>query len=76
MLPSLMKRTHADLFRLHAGEQAFGTLYIGVTNNIIGRVEQQRAGEGSTYTRKYRVHRLVWSQQYGDICEAIQREKR
>lgn len=75
MLRSLMEHTHADLFLLHAGEQAFGTLYIGVTNNIIGRVERHRAGEGSTHTRKYRVHRLVWSQQYGDIREAIQREK-
>jgi len=52
----------------------YGTLYIGVTNNIIGRVEQHHAGEGSAFTRKHRVHRLVWYEQYSNIREAIQRE--
>src|SRR3981189_2638600 len=36
-----------------------GTLYIGVTNRLIFRVEQHRAGKGSAFTRKYRVHMLV-----------------
>ena len=52
-----------------------GTLYIGVTNNIIGRIEQHRAGTGSAFTAKYNVHCLVWFCAYGSIREAIQREK-
>ena len=52
-----------------------GTLYIGVTNNIIGRVEQHRAGSGSAFTSKYKVHRLVWLSEFADVTEAIQREK-
>ncbi len=52
-----------------------GTLYIGVTNTIIDRVAQHRVGKGSVFTRRYNVHRLVWFQEYGDIREAIQREK-
>ena len=52
-----------------------GTLYIGVTNTIIDRIAQHRAGKGSVFTRRYNVHRLVWFQEYGDIREAIQREK-
>jgi putative endonuclease len=52
-----------------------GTLYIGVTNAIVLRVEQHRAGVGSSFTRRYRVHLLVWFQEFGDIREAIQREK-
>jgi len=36
-----------------------GTLYIGVTNGLIRRVEQHRAGEASAFTRKYSVHTLV-----------------
>lgn len=52
-----------------------GTLYIGVTNNIIERVEQHRLGVGSAFTRKYRVHTLVWLEPYGDVRDAIQREK-
>ncbi len=53
----------------------YGTLYIGVTNDIIGRVDQHRAGVGSKFTSKYRVHTLVWYQQLADVREAIQREK-
>jgi len=52
-----------------------GTLYIGVTNGIIQRVEQHRAGKGSSFTRKYKVHLLVWFQEFADVREAIQREK-
>jgi putative endonuclease len=52
-----------------------GTLYIGVTNGIIRRVEQHRAGEASAFTRRYKVHRLVWYQQFASVREAIQREK-
>jgi putative endonuclease len=52
-----------------------GTLYIGVTNGLIRRVEQHRAGIGSGFTRKYKVHRLVWYEEFADIRDAIQREK-
>ena len=52
-----------------------GTLYIGVTNTIIDRVDQHRAGDGSVFTRRYRVHILVWFEEFDDIREAIQREK-
>ena len=52
-----------------------GTLYIGVTNNILGRVEAHRANEGSAFTAKYCVHMLVHFEEFGDVDEAIQREK-
>ena len=52
-----------------------GTLYIGITNGIIRRVEQHREGKASSFTRKYKVHRLVWIQEFGSVREAIQREK-
>ena len=52
-----------------------GTLYIGVTNGILARVEQHRRGEGSKFTNKYKVHRLVWFEEFADIRLAIQREK-
>jgi len=55
--------------------QPYGTLYIGVTNNIIARVEQHRAGTGSAFTRRYKVHTLVWYEELATIDEAIQREK-
>lgn len=52
-----------------------GTLYVGVTNNIISRVEQHRAGEGSAFTRRYKVHLLAWYEESERIIDAIQREK-
>jgi putative endonuclease len=52
-----------------------GTLYIGVTNGLIRRVDEHRAGLGSTFARKYRVHLLVWYEEFADVDEAIQREK-
>jgi putative endonuclease len=53
----------------------YGTLYIGVTNGVIHRVEQHRAGKGSEFTRKYGVHLIVWFEEFADVRQAIQREK-
>ena len=53
----------------------YGTLYIGVTNGLIRRVEEHRAGTASKFTAKYKVHTLVWYQEFVDVNEAIQREK-
>jgi putative endonuclease len=48
-----------------------GTLYVGVTNGLIRRIEQHKAGTASAFTRKYRVHRLVWYEEFANIQEAI-----
>ena len=53
----------------------YGTLYIGVTNDLLGRVEAHRAGTGSKFTARYRVTQLVYCEEFDDIAEAIQREK-
>ena len=55
--------------------KARGTLYVGVTSGLIFRVEQNRAGKGSAFTRKYRVYMLVWYEEFANVREAIQREK-
>ena len=46
-----------------------------MTNGLIFRVEQHRAGKGSAFTSKYGVHTLVWYEQFADVRQAIQREK-
>jgi putative endonuclease len=53
-----------------------GTLYIGVTNDLVRRVYQHREGAAESFTKKYHVHRLVYFEQHSDIEAAIQREKR
>ncbi|MFZ0204720.1 MAG: GIY-YIG nuclease family protein [Roseiarcus sp.] len=55
--------------------QRNGTLYIGVTNNLALRAHQHRTGAGSTFTTKYGVKMLVWYETYGDVNQAIAREK-
>jgi putative endonuclease len=52
-----------------------GTLYIGVTNDILGRVENHKLGRGAIFTAKYRVSNLVHFEAFGDIELAMQREK-
>jgi putative endonuclease len=52
-----------------------GTLYIGVTNNLIRRVYEHRMGVIAGFTKKYCVHRLVYFEQHTDIEAAIRREK-
>lgn len=51
-----------------------GTLYCGVTNNLIQRVWRHRTGEASGFTSKYAVTMLVWYEEHGDIAAAIHRE--
>lgn len=52
-----------------------GTLYVGVTNDIGRRTNEHRSGTGSSFTRRYRLTRLVYVEQHEDILSAIQREK-
>jgi putative endonuclease len=53
-----------------------GTLYIGVTNDLVRRVYEHREDVTDGFTKKYQVHRLVYFEQHSDIEAAIQREKR
>ena len=52
-----------------------GTLYIGVTSNLLGRVYQHKAGVVAGFTHRYHVHLLVWFECYDDPLTAIAREK-
>jgi putative endonuclease len=53
----------------------YGTLYIGVTNDLRLRLEQHRSGRGSEFVRKYGVYRLVYVETYETAVEAMAREK-
>jgi putative endonuclease len=52
-----------------------GTLYLGVTNNLIQRVWQHKNNVQEGFTKKYGVHRLVWYEASTDIKVVIHREK-
>jgi putative endonuclease len=53
-----------------------GTLYIGVTNNLVRRVYEHQTDAVPGFTRKHAAHRLVYFEQFLDIENAIRREKR
>ena len=53
----------------------FGTLYIGITNNLPLRLDQHRLGRGAELVRRYRVHRLVHVEAFETPTEAIACEK-
>ena len=53
-----------------------GTLYVGVTNDLLRRAVEHRDGQVPGFTSKYDVKRLVWFEQHGRIEDAIAREKR
>lgn len=52
-----------------------GTLYIGVTSNLIARLWQHRNNVMPGFTAKHHVHMLVHFEVYGDMVTAISREK-
>jgi putative endonuclease len=52
-----------------------GTLYIGVTNDLIRRVAEHRLKLSKGFTKKYTVDRLVYFEQFDDTENAIKREK-
>ena len=53
----------------------YGTLYLGVTNDLSRRVWQHKTKAVSGFSAKYGVDRLVWYEAYERIDEAIAREK-
>jgi putative endonuclease len=53
-----------------------GTLYIGVINDLVRRVAEQRLKQAQSFTKKYEVDRLVYFEQFDDAENAIKREKR
>jgi len=55
--------------------QRNGTLYIGVTNNLVRRVWEHKHDINEGFTKRYKVHKLVYYEVFEDINEAIYREK-
>ncbi len=52
-----------------------GTLYVGVTNDLVKRVWEHKSDFVEGFTKKYQVHQLVYFEETGDIESAITREK-
>mgnify|MGYP001420206591 CR=1 FL=1 len=50
-----------------------GTLYVGVTSNLVQRVWQHREGLAEGFTKRYGVKQLVWFELHDDMASAIRK---
>ena len=52
-----------------------GTLYVGVTNDLVRRTYEHREGLADGFTKRYSIKSLVYFEQHDEITNALQREK-
>lgn len=50
-------------------------VYTGVTNNLARRVEEHKTGTVDGFTKRYKIYKLVYAEKFGDVKQAIMREK-
>lgn len=55
--------------------QLYGTLYVGVTSNLVKRIWEHKTDVVEGFTKNYGVHTLVWYEVHDIMESAIQREK-
>jgi putative endonuclease len=72
--PSMTRDHHYFVYIL--ASQRNGTLYVGVTSDLIRRVQEHREGLVPGFTKRHAVKLLVYFEAHRDINEAILREKR
>ena len=65
-----------DYYVYVLASQRNGTLYVGVTSNLIKRIWEHKNKVIQGFTQKYSVDKLVYFEQYRDPENAIKREKR
>ena len=56
--------------------QRNGTLYIGVTSNLVKRVWEHKNNVAEGFTQKHTVHQLVWYEMHETMIAAIEKEKK
>ncbi len=65
----------SDYFVYMLASQRNGTLYVGVTNDLVKRVWEHKNDFVDGFTQRYGIHRLVWFESTPDFASAIRREK-
>ena len=62
-------------FYVYIVASATGVIYVGVTNNLIRRIEEHRNGVVEGFSKKYKTNELVYYEYFRDVNYAIKREK-
>ena len=68
-----MKREYD--FYIYILASSSGTLYTGMTNNLLRRVSEHKKGDKETFTGKYSVNKLVYYEHFQYVNDALAREK-
>ena len=67
---------HRQFYVYILASEVGGTLYVGVTNNLVRRTAEHQQQVHDGFTKKYEVGRLVYFECFDDVQAAIHREKR
>ncbi len=70
-----IQRVMKEYFVYMLASKKNGTLYTGMTNDLIRRIFEHKQGMVKGFTQKYGIKTLVWYEQHNDVLEAIKREK-
>lgn len=68
-------RAHDYHFYVYIMASFSGTLYVGITNDLVRRVEEHKQGKIPGFTQKYGCKKLVYYEEYEYVYDAIEREK-
>ena len=74
-LMTLVKTNPMNSYYVYIMTNRSGTLYVGVTNNLIRRVYEHKNKLVDGFTKKYNINRLVYFEETSDVYSAIAREK-
>ena len=73
---SSMSMRHKGIYYVYLlASQGNGTVYVGMTNDLIRRVYEHKNNLIEGFTKKYSVHLLVYYEQYHEVQNALVREK-
>jgi putative endonuclease len=73
--PSVVRMLSVPYFVYLLASRRHGTLYLGVTNDLVRRVHEHKTKAIPGFTERYDVDRLVWFEMYDDPPMAITRER-
>jgi len=62
-------------FYVYIMASSTGTLYVGMTNDLLRRVDEHKQGKVKSFTQKYSCNKLVYYEIHGYVYSAINREK-
>jgi putative endonuclease len=67
---------HTKIYYVYILASLSHSLYVGITSDLKYRVWEHKEGIFAGHTSKYKINRLVYYEQYEDVWNAIEREKR